>query len=1296
MRRSAHFFVVGLCLFVASVAVLPSSAKAGDEDNDLLFIHHSCGSNWLSDGLEPALLAKSYIDERNDITYGTDLSPNVARPDSLAGTPGNSTDMNHWILWFNDYADGVRSHGCADGFNNIVMFKSCYPISNVYADTGAGDPFESYRSVANYQSVYAHPVGPGNTYSNGGYTYQPLEDIFAANTDTLFIPVTAPPRHYAPSDATNDDEAHRARVFNDWLKNDWLSSYDTVNPGLNNVAVFDWFDVLAYADDDPSHPNRLKSEYGGTAGNSHPNLAANTYSTEVFATNTANFIDDAWNQFSDSNIDAIWNPGTGNWSNAGNWQGGTVPDNSGGNLYNVYIDGGDATESVVTLDLQVAVSNLTVNSGDHLLLTPAGSLTVQGGTGDGQIVNNGKIVVGDATSWPTLKVSGTVTLSGSGDTILDGINASIVSLATGDQLTNMAGHTIRGYGDIGAGTGLDLVNRGCIVADSAGNTLHVSPGFGHSNEGTMTAQDGGILDLRVCNINIDNTGGIIEALDGSEVNIHGTPTGIITGGELTTSGSGRVTFEECTLKDLTNSGTLSSVNVAYLQGTITNNGEINLGLADLSTELRLLGQVTLAGSGEMVLTSYTADIRSYGSEGHLINEAGHTISGWGNIGHFEPMRLTNRGIIVADSDGAHLNVMAAIGSVNEGTMTAQNGGILEMGVCNFDNTGGVIQALEGSEVMIMSDDPANILHGGELATTGTGKVSFQDCTLKDFTNSGHLNVENIACLAGTITNNGEITVNAVGANTTQLGMVDDVTLTGTGSLVLSGQQARIAASDGTDDSLTNEAGHTISGWGEIGAQTTLSIINKGLIAANHAGQGLVLNPQSLDNEGVIEVSSGCWMEAKEITFNSGVIRASGEASYIELQTIEDNTDGLIEALDGGEITIMGNGPGYVVRGGELNTSGTGLITAGYQMSLEEITNRGLLEVWDDLYMDGEIADTGTVRNAGNIIVQTRSLNVNGQIIDRVGSGGEINIENGATMNIAGTIQGTNQRIYLGGNSAGPGTVNQSTGSTVEVEFVEIIDGTYSLTGGSLTANSVRVQDALQLGDASVEIAVRDDIDFDSSATLNAVSGATIRLLGADFQNNSTSPSSMADMANITLICDAPESQGCVIEVAGADVGAVAAGWVDNFALAMLQLGGDDAARTRLTDGFDNQVNGLDDALYVGEIVINPGAYIDLNDLKLYYLNGGDPKQLFIGDSNLDGAVNLLDLGAMADNWGDSVSVGWAEGDFDGSGQVNLLDLGILADGWGNVGTTGVPEPATFSIMLAAGLPILLKRRRSRG
>ncbi len=265
--------------------------------DDLMFIHHSVGQGWLDSGLNAALLAKGYIDERNDITYGTTLTPDAGRPASLGAVPGDNTDMNHWILWFNDYLGSARSYGCATGVNRIVMFKSCFPNSDIGADGAEpGDPFSEDRVLVNYKAIYRHPSGPGHVYSHVGRAYKPLEDVFAASPDTLFIAVTAPPLCYAPDETTNAN-AHRARLFNNWLKNTWLASYNAAHPSLHNVAVFDLFDALAYPDNDPQHPNRLRSAYGGASGDSHPNEAGNQQLTKLFATNPDNFLDRAWRAF---------------------------------------------------------------------------------------------------------------------------------------------------------------------------------------------------------------------------------------------------------------------------------------------------------------------------------------------------------------------------------------------------------------------------------------------------------------------------------------------------------------------------------------------------------------------------------------------------------------------------------------------------------------------------------------------------------------------------------------------------------------------------------------------------------------------------------------------------------------------------------------------------------------------------------------------------------------------------------------------------------------------------------------
>ncbi|OVE74002.1 hypothetical protein BVX93_00600, partial [bacterium B13(2017)] len=200
---------------------------------------------------------KDFIDERNDIFYGTVISPNPGRPSSLGAVPGDNTNMADWLFWFNDYLEAVKTEGCSTGENRIIMFKSCYTSAIYGLGSEPGNPFNN-GSLTNYQAVFRHPSGSGNTYTHSnGYTYSPLEDIFANNPNTLFIFLTIPTVSYTSGRYNVTNEGYK-RDYHNWLINDWLPSYNAANPGLNNVAIFDLFDVLAYPPDHQSYPNGLR------------------------------------------------------------------------------------------------------------------------------------------------------------------------------------------------------------------------------------------------------------------------------------------------------------------------------------------------------------------------------------------------------------------------------------------------------------------------------------------------------------------------------------------------------------------------------------------------------------------------------------------------------------------------------------------------------------------------------------------------------------------------------------------------------------------------------------------------------------------------------------------------------------------------------------------------------------------------------------------------------------------------------------------------------------------------------
>lgn len=89
-----------------------------------------------------------------------------------------------------------------------------------------------------------------------------------------------------------------------------------------------------------------------------------------------------------------------------------------------------------------------------------------------------------------------------------------------------------------------------------------------------------------------------------------------------------------------------------------------------------------------------------------------------------------------------------------------------------------------------------------------------------------------------------------------------------------------------------------------------------------------------------------------------------------------------------------------------------------------------------------------------------------------------------------------------------------------------------------------------------------------------------------------------------------------------------------------------------------------------------------------------------GDANLDGNVNVSDLGVLATNYGVGGGFEWGDGDFNGNGLVDVSDLGILATNYGNIypivvdPTNDVPEPSTFAIWcILGGLGMIAVRRR---
>ena len=239
-----------IIILVASLLIAAAPRQTTEQPVKLIFIHHSTGENWLTDGygdLGRTLGENNYF--VSDTNYGWG-------PIGI----GDRTDIPNWIEWFASdetptYMNALFNEGGQNssytrslfdpgGENEIIMFKSCFPNSDLYGNPN--DPPGDYEDI---------------TVSGAKYVYNTILQYFATRPDKLFIAITAPPL----SDSTN---AVNARAFNNWLVNDWLAGYEG-----SNVVVFDFYDVLTgpsggdtlYYPSDDDHPSAEGSRVAAEA-----------------------------------------------------------------------------------------------------------------------------------------------------------------------------------------------------------------------------------------------------------------------------------------------------------------------------------------------------------------------------------------------------------------------------------------------------------------------------------------------------------------------------------------------------------------------------------------------------------------------------------------------------------------------------------------------------------------------------------------------------------------------------------------------------------------------------------------------------------------------------------------------------------------------------------------------------------------------------------------------------------------------------------------------------------------------
>lgn len=402
-------------------------------------------------------------------------------------------------------------------------------------------------------------------------------------------------------------------------------------------------------------------------------------------------------------------------------------------------------------------------------------------------------------------------------------------------------------------------------------------------------------------------------------------------------------------------------------------------------------------------------------------------------------------------------------------------------------------------------------------------------------------------------------------------------------------------------------------------------------------------------------------------------------------------------LDLGEAALVLDGPG---QGGELEIDGgnlaCGRLTADGGGE-SRIVHRGGSAACDEVILGGQAARAGRYEMVDGV------LRADGLQVGRQGRGRFT--QTGGTVEIAGqavlgTFHGANGQYQLaggrlearrlrvgfwgagefawtGGQLACPevgiysdsrmtvagdwrpgGPVNVVAGQLNVAGRLEVADR-LDLRGGSLTAGELALASTGEVRLSGGRLEVADRLEVAEGGRWIVEEPAELRLASADWTVAGDAPAGW-DLRELAVVT----AGDCTLELISTDLGEVPLDAADGLWLGALAVGGDEPSALVIRDGHSKADRPA--ALYVRELTISPGSWIDLLGFALYVPWEGRMRRMVPSDGRLDGRLTADDLAL----WGHSpTSIAGAGGT-----------------------TAAVPEPYAMASMVVA-LGAALRGRR---
>jgi len=201
-------------------------------DTSVVFLHHSTGLVIWDGGVPGAISAHN---DSTGTAYTIQERSYPNDPYEWANYP-----YDYYTIWVANAGDEpYREQDTLEILTrdyDVIVFKHCFPVSDIEADTGTPDVTSSVKTLENYRAQYAA-----------------LKEKLLSFPDHRFVLWTGAALIAAES---SEEKGARAREFFTWVKEEWDE------PG-DNIFLFDFFEL------ETEGGNFLPAAY--SAGDSHPN-----------------------------------------------------------------------------------------------------------------------------------------------------------------------------------------------------------------------------------------------------------------------------------------------------------------------------------------------------------------------------------------------------------------------------------------------------------------------------------------------------------------------------------------------------------------------------------------------------------------------------------------------------------------------------------------------------------------------------------------------------------------------------------------------------------------------------------------------------------------------------------------------------------------------------------------------------------------------------------------------------------------------------------------------------------------